>query len=97
MNSKTTKRFRQMLAKLPSDIRQQAKEAYKLFRENPYHPSLQFKKVHRTELIYAARININYRAVGVVDGGELFGSGSVHMQNMRNYSVNFKILINRCG
>ena len=71
MNSKTTKRFRQMLAKLPSNIRQQAKEAYKLFRENPYHPSLQFKKVHRTELIYAARININYRAVGVVDGGEI--------------------------
>ena len=60
MNSKTTKRFRQMLAKLLSDIQQQVKEAYKLFRENPYHPSLQFKKVHSTELIYAARININY-------------------------------------
>ena len=60
MNSKTTKRFRQMLAKLLSDIRQQVKEAYKLFKENPYHPSLQFKKVHSTELIYAARININY-------------------------------------
>ena len=30
MNSKTTKRFRQMLAKLPSEIRQQAKEVYKV-------------------------------------------------------------------
>ena len=71
MNSKTTKRFRQMLAKLPSDIRQQAREAYRLFRENSRHPSLRFKKVHSTESIYAVRININYRAVGVVDSGEI--------------------------
>ena len=67
MNSRTTKRFRQMLAKLPSNIRQQAKGAYRLFRENSHHPSLQFKKVHDTEPIYAVRININYRAVGVFD------------------------------
>ena len=37
MNSKTTKRFRQMLSKLPSDIRQQAREAYKPFSENSRH------------------------------------------------------------
>ena len=69
MNSRTTKRFRQMLAKLPSNIRQQAKGAYKLFRENSHHPSLHFKKIHNTESIYAVRININYRAVGVVRNG----------------------------
>ena len=71
MNSRTTKRFGQMLAKLPSNIRQQAKGAYSLFRENPHHPSLRFKKVHDAEPIYAVRININYRAVGVVDSGEI--------------------------
>lgn len=69
MNSRTTKRFRQMLAKLPGNIRQQAKEAYKLFTENSYHPSLQFKKIHNAESIYSVRININYRAVGVVRNG----------------------------
>lgn len=71
MNSKTTRRFRQMLAKLPRDVRHQAKEAYRLFRRNRNHPSLRFKKVHATELIYSVRINIDYRAVGVVDGDEL--------------------------
>ncbi len=71
MNSKTTKRFRQMLSKLPSDIRLQAREAYRLFSENSHHPSLRFKKIHGTESIYSARININYRAVGVVDKGEI--------------------------
>ena len=71
MNSKTTKRFRRMLAKLPRDIRRQAQEAYRLFRQNPNHRSLRFKKVHNTEPIYSARINIDYRAVGLVDGGEI--------------------------
>ena len=51
MNSRTTKRFRQMLAKLPSDVRQQAKAAYKLFIENSHHPSLRFKKVHNTDTV----------------------------------------------
>ena len=69
MNSRTTKRFRQMLAKLPSNIRQQAKEAYRLFTENTNHPSLRFKKVHNTKPIYSVRVNINYRAVGVVENG----------------------------
>ena len=71
MNSRTTRRFRQMLSELPVNIRRQAKRAYRLFRENSRHPSLQFKKVHNTDPIYAARININYRAVGIVDNGEI--------------------------
>ena len=71
MNSRTTRLFRQMLSELPANIRRQAKEAYRLFRENSRHPSLQFKKVHNTEPIYAVRININYRAVGIVDNGEI--------------------------
>ena len=69
MNSRTTKRFRQMLAKLPGNIQHQAKETYRLFTENSHHPSLRFKKVHNTESIYSVRININYRAVGVIENG----------------------------
>ncbi len=71
MISKTTKRFREALAQLPKDVQRQAREAYKLFRQNPHHPSLRFKKVHATEPIYSVRINIDYRAVGVMDGEEI--------------------------
>lgn len=71
MNSKTTKRFRQMLAKLPINIQHQAREAYRFFKLNPNYPGLQFKKVHYTEPIYSARININYRAVGIMSDGEI--------------------------
>ena len=42
-----------------------------MFRENSRHPSLSFKKVHNTEPIYAVRTHIHYRAVGVVDSGDI--------------------------
>ena len=71
MISRTTKRFREALSKLPKDIQRQAQESYKLFSQDPNHPSLRFKKVHTNEPVYAARINIDYRAVGIVDGEEI--------------------------
>ena len=71
MISKTTKRFRDVLAKLPKDIQRQAQESYKLFSQDPNHPSLRFKKVHTTEPVYSAQINIDYRTLGIVDGEEI--------------------------
>jgi len=64
MNSRTTRRFRQGLAKLPASVRRQAQVAYRRFRADPQHPSLHFKKVHPTQPFYSARINDDYRAVG---------------------------------
>jgi hypothetical protein len=70
MKSHTTKRFRKAFGGLPRQIQRQAREAYKLFKQNPYHPGVRFKRVHPTSLIYSARISIDYRAVGVLDGDE---------------------------
>ncbi|MBI4670949.1 MAG: hypothetical protein HY741_04670 [Chloroflexi bacterium] len=63
MNSHTTERFRRARDKLPAHVRQQARGAYKQFLRDPWHPSLQFKKVHSTLPIYSARISRDYRAV----------------------------------
>lgn len=71
MKSHTTERFRKMLQQLPEQIRRQAREAYKLFKQNPYHPSLRFKQIHPTKPVYSVRINIDYRAVGTRDGDEI--------------------------
>ncbi|MCY3739845.1 MAG: hypothetical protein OXH00_02360 [Candidatus Poribacteria bacterium] len=71
MNSKTTSSFRDMLATLPRQIRQSARETYTLFNLNPNHPSLQFKKVHNTRPIYSVRINVDYRAVGEIDENDI--------------------------
>jgi hypothetical protein len=54
MNSQTTKRFRELLAALPFQVRKQAREAYRLFRQNPAHPGLHFKKVHDDPTMYSA-------------------------------------------
>jgi hypothetical protein len=65
MNSHTTERFRALYQALPEAIRRQAREAYRLFRQNPAHPSLRFRQVHPTRPIYSARITIHYRALGM--------------------------------
>jgi hypothetical protein len=68
MNSRTTKRFRELLAVLPAHVRQQARGAYRLFRQNPSHPGLRFKKVHPDPPLYSARVGIGHRAVGALEG-----------------------------
>lgn len=71
MTSRTTRRFRASFESLPKDVREQAVAAYRLFVATPYHPSLQFKSVHAQQPIYSARVNRNYRAVGVLAGDEI--------------------------
>lgn len=65
MTSHTTERFRKAFANLPRHTQRKAREAYQLWQQNPYHPSLQFKQVHTREAIYSVRIGIGWRAVGV--------------------------------
>jgi hypothetical protein len=71
VNSSTTERFWRFYRKLPGEVKEQARETYKLFRNDPYHPSLHFKRVHSRRPIFSVRINIDYRAVGIMDGGEI--------------------------
>lgn len=71
MKSHTTERFRKAFEHLPRHIQRQARAAYKLFLQNPHHPSLQFKQVHPVRPIYSVRISLDYRAVGIRDGDEI--------------------------
>jgi len=68
MNSGATRRFRALFEALPASVQSQAREAYRLFRQNPAHPGLHFKQVHTDPPTYSARVGIGYRAVGVKDG-----------------------------
>lgn len=71
MKSKTTKRFRSGFNSLPKSVQRQAREAYRLFKNNPYHPSLNFKQVDSKQRIYSVRISLHYRAVGRWVGDEV--------------------------
>lgn len=55
-----------MFAALPADVREQARAAYGLFRSNPRHPGLNFKRVHGTVRYVSARVGRNYRTVGIL-------------------------------
>jgi hypothetical protein len=68
MKSFTSRRFREMYANLPQQVRLRARRAYLLFRRDPAHPGLNFKKVHEENNIYSARIGLGYRALGQMDG-----------------------------
>jgi hypothetical protein len=65
VRSKTTRRFRQLLAALPDPVQHQAQEAYALFRTDPYHPSLHFKRISPSDpTLYSVRVGLRYRAIG---------------------------------
>jgi len=67
VKSCTTAKFRKAFADLPEQVQEQAREAYRQFKQDPWHPSLRFKQVHQELPIYSARVSSNYRAVGQRD------------------------------
>ena len=71
MTSRGTPDFWTAYRALPSEIRNAARKAYELFRQNPQHPSLQFKKVHDRDPIYSVRVTLAYRAVGLLENDEI--------------------------
>jgi hypothetical protein len=55
-----------LFSDLPLDAQRDAKRAYRLFRANPAHPGLQFKKLEGEDDLYSARIGLDYRALAVM-------------------------------
>jgi hypothetical protein len=70
MKSSTTPEFWKAYAALSLDMKQQAQKAYKLWQENPSHPSLHFKKVGKN--LWSARITDGYRALALKKGDDYY-------------------------
>lgn len=68
MNSKTTRQFWKLYDSLPLEIQRRARKAYELWRANPHHPSLHFKRVDDEEPVYSARVTDDYRVLGLLEG-----------------------------
>lgn len=75
MHSRAVSSFWTQYHALPLNVQLQALKQYRLWLRNPRPPSLRFKKVGR---YWSARINEDYRAVGVLDGDTIvwFFNGS---------------------
>jgi hypothetical protein len=71
VRSLATPRFWAAYRQLPPEIRDLARKAYRLFLENPAHPSLHFKRVHDRDPVYSARVSLGYRAVGLLEDEDI--------------------------
>jgi hypothetical protein len=50
------------------EVKRRARIAYKLWRDNPSHPSLLFKRVEESRPVYSVRIGSAHRALGLLKG-----------------------------
>ena len=67
MNSLITEGFLECFGRLPEAVKARARRAYALWRQNPSHPGIHFKRVHDREPIYSARIGLGWRALGLLE------------------------------
>lgn len=67
IRSKRTGKFKDLFTCLPGDIQALARDKYKLWLENPNHPSLRFKPIRSARdnpfPMYEISITLSYRAV----------------------------------
>jgi len=68
MKSQTLPSFWEAYRALDDAIRRQARKTYRLWVDNPFHPSLHFKCINRNESVWSVRISKNHRALGIYEG-----------------------------
>jgi hypothetical protein len=71
VKSLLTDDFIQASRKLPPAVQEQARKNYRLWRINPAHSSLHFKRVHSHEPLYSVRVGLGWRALGLLEEGTI--------------------------
>ena len=67
MKSHATRRFWKLYQELPADVQRLAFKNYQLWRTNPSHPSLGFRRLHNKNNIVTVRIGDHDRALGELE------------------------------
>lgn len=74
LRSSGSDRFWQQYQRLPPDVKRIARQAFRRFLQNPWHPSFQRKQpqalAHRHPPIHEFRITLRYRALCEVEGDD---------------------------
>ena len=65
MNSVATRRFWALFHALPSDVQQLAVKSYQLWRRDPHHPSLRFRRLQGQADRFSVRVG-EHRALGTL-------------------------------
>ena len=58
MKSELTREFINRFAELPERVKKTTRKNYKLWKQNPWHPSLEFKKLKTNQPIYSVGAGI---------------------------------------
>jgi hypothetical protein len=66
VNSVATRRFWDLLHALPENIQELAVKNYQLWRVNPHHPSLHFRRLQGSADRFTVRVGDHYRALGLL-------------------------------
>jgi hypothetical protein len=67
MKSSTLPSFWKAYKSLDRQVRTRARKAFRLWVENPFHPSLRFKCINTEEDIWSVRVTLGYRALGILE------------------------------
>jgi Txe/YoeB family toxin of Txe-Axe toxin-antitoxin module len=68
MNSATLPSFWKSYDSLGEQLKSRAEKTFRLWMQNPFHPSLNFKCINTAENIWSVRITLKHRAIGVMEG-----------------------------
>jgi len=64
VNSVATPRFWELFFALPADVKELAVRNYDLWRRDPRHPSLHFRRLQGSTDRFSVRVGEHYRALG---------------------------------
>jgi hypothetical protein len=64
VKSVATRRFWELFQALPPEVQNLAVKNYHLWRLNPSHPSLRFRRLQGSEDRFSVRVGDHYRALG---------------------------------
>ena len=71
VKSAATRRFWELYQALPSEVQNLAVKNYHLWRRNPNHPSLHFRRLQGSEDRFSIRVGDHYRALGRLAGEKM--------------------------
>jgi hypothetical protein len=64
VTSVATRRFWELFRALPVEVQKLAVKNYHLWRQDPRHPSLRFRRLQGSEDHFSIRVGDHYRALG---------------------------------
>lgn len=75
MNSELDEEFIALFTKLPERVKHTARKNYRLWKEDPGHPGLEFKAVAGVDNVYSVCVGIGWRDLGVLRAEIIPSSG----------------------